>query len=314
MKRAIAFSFALLSLSSPLPASAQDCGGPVRDFHEALGPVRNQHDEGWCYANAAVDLVAYKYRDELKGEKLSAVFQALLNNSIARFKTGSASEGGFIRSAVEATMKWGGCRQDKEDDFLAQGPAGSLKEKITRMVELWRLRKKPALLEKKVGAYIDQGSILSTIGIEGVKAALAETWFEKDWGYNLGKRVCGSRDWQPTYRARMWSDTKYLHLGGAESLLKVIDEQLTANNPVGMDYYADFLTSTSGRKEGGHASVLVGRRWNDQRKTCQYLIRNSWGPACSGYTEDINYDCVDGNLWVSRQQILDNLISISYFY
>ncbi len=62
--------------------------------------------------------------------------------------------------------------------------------------------------------------------------------------------------------------------------------------------------------EDRHAVLVVGRRAAPGGR-CEYKIRNSWGPGCSSYSSRIRPSCSNGSIWVSQNDILSNLISVS---
>jgi len=59
-----------------------------------------------------------------------------------------------------------------------------------------------------------------------------------------------------------------------------------------------------------HTSGIVGRRWNSEKKSCEFLIRDSYGEQCTDY--DPSYDCEDGYVWLNELLIYPNLTSIVY--
>jgi hypothetical protein len=71
---------AIGALAFGIPALVQAEGCSFRDVSVEIGPVRSQGDIGWCYANAAADLLSFHYRNELHGQPVSALYTALLFN------------------------------------------------------------------------------------------------------------------------------------------------------------------------------------------------------------------------------------------
>ena len=62
-----------------------------------------------------------------------------------------------------------------------------------------------------------------------------------------------------------------------------------------------------------HSSTIVGQRWNSVAKTCEFLIRNSWGSKCSCYSESLSsQSCEAGNVWVDTQTLLSVVHSVQY--
>ncbi|MBL7557843.1 MAG: hypothetical protein JNM24_18585 [Bdellovibrionaceae bacterium] len=56
------------------------------DVSDQLGPIRNQGNIGWCYANVAADLLTFRYQDELQGKQASAGYVAITFNQYTKFK------------------------------------------------------------------------------------------------------------------------------------------------------------------------------------------------------------------------------------
>lgn len=50
---------------------------------------------------------------------------------------------------------------------------------------------------------------------------------------------------------------------------------------------------------GPHAVTVVGQKYNDEKKTCEFKIRNSWGKDCDLYAEDLKCE-KDGHIWFSE--------------
>ncbi len=60
-----------------------------------------------------------------------------------------------------------------------------------------------------------------------------------------------------------------------------------------------------------HASTIVGRRWNESRKSCQFLVRDSTDPSCKSY-HYLN-DCEEGHLWVDDKRFMRFVDDLTYF-
>lgn len=75
----------------------------------------------------------------------------------------------------------------------------------------------------------------------------------------------------------------------------------------GSDYY---------KNAGSHVSVLVGRRWNKQSKTCEFLLRNSWGKNCYSYSNpELKGKCDPntGYVWLSNEILKRSVTEAVYF-
>jgi hypothetical protein len=58
-----------------------------------------------------------------------------------------------------------------------------------------------------------------------------------------------------------------------------------------------------------HAMTVVGRRWNSSNNSCEYKIRNSWGPSCDAFNVT---DCVDGTFWVDSNLLRSTTQHVVY--
>lgn len=95
-----------------------------------------------------------------------------------------------------------------------------------------------------------------------------------------------------------------------------IDKALESKNIAGLTYnYAPVINSTG---TAMHASVVVGRKFNEKTRQCEYLVRNSHGRSCAAShpetrcdtscNEDINKNCkrTNGYFWIS-ERLLNNV-------
>lgn len=98
---------------------------------------------------------------------------------------------------------------------------------------------------------------------------------------------------------------------------KQINSLLTADipTPVGIGYCHDSLFS---KEEVNcaptHASVIIGRRFNHENKTCEFLIRDSYGPSCDNAEGKSRYawPCENGNVWIDSNKLLRSASSITW--
>lgn len=89
-----------------------------------------------------------------------------------------------------------------------------------------------------------------------------------------------------------------------------ISESLRNGYPVGVGYDSDLFHSgrKSPQKEAGHASLIVAQRWNPKTKTCEFKLRNSWGPSCKGYHPDFSgARCDAGSFWLTEKDLRDRV-------
>lgn len=128
----LAFSFAIANGSTSTRGD--------EDYSELLGPVRTQGNIGWCYANAAADLISYQYRNEWRGFQASATWIAFhYNLSENREKPGTFifREGGDIEDAIRyaAAYKYS-CPRQLDTILMENGMDIPLKQKLYSLEEL----------------------------------------------------------------------------------------------------------------------------------------------------------------------------------
>ena len=111
---------------------------------------------------------------------------------------------------------------------------------------------------------------------------------------------------------------QYIQVGSAntsKSAAFVIESNLNRHRPTGIDYSACFLNGGPdlgvGTTACSHASSVVGRRINQKTGVCEYKIRNSWGSSCDNYRKDLKANCENGNIWVSRAEVTQNLQGVT---
>ncbi|AFY00795.1 C1 family peptidase [Bdellovibrio bacteriovorus] len=279
--------------------------------NDTLGPVRDQDGIGWCYAFAAADLLTYRL-----GKKVSAVDLALnyndkWDNNLLK-QVGWAEhefEGAASRNSQEVTIektaqKGGACLEENlrsEDN----GPA-SLMENL---IQLDKLKRDTAELTpircpsaQKIFPTINTKELMD-IAKESSRASFIAS---------LSNKAC-----EPRISLKgIEVERKGSHLLGdalkndKSEMFAALDEQLNRKNIVAISYYASILYNANAPVTGGHASSIVGRKYNRKSGECEYLIRNSWGRGCNSY--DTRYKCEEGNIWIPKSIVSKGLRNVSY--
>lgn len=309
-----------LSIFLTMTLSAAAFGADERhctsvDMREALGPNRDQGNMGWCYANTTADLLSYRFRDELRGERVSSGYIALAFNHT--YFQQPNSEGGNVWLAAYMAQREGVCLEDVEEKILSSGPRFKLKQKLSGLLYLKQHfdetdgQSLDGDLAKYYGKY---DSALLTMPRGDLRRL-----FKFSSRHNVAKKfadyMCRGQKVFPDKVTNTYVDSRWLYLGSTRPLLLQIHHQLDLANIIGINYYADFFDYDNAPKtpEGRHASSIVGRRWNKEKKTCELLIRNSWGDRCTGYKAASLKEpgvCDKGNIWVSEKVLGKYLTSI----
>ncbi len=92
-------------------------------------------------------------------------------------------------------------------------------------------------------------------------------------------------------------------LPGGSSLFPALDDELNKSPLVGINYNADTVHDSKTGIFNNHTASIVARYYDATQKSCQYIIRNSYGTLCSG-------DCKGGYYSVSEKSLNAGLTQI----
>lgn len=304
---AILLAFPALAIAFN-PTSESDCS-PIDLRNPRLGDVRNQGKIAWCYAFTAADMLSYTFGHN----QISAADVALNYNEslVGRIMTtvdpnGNPHETGFTKVAIVKAMKDGVCPEEvfPSETWVKVVDGVELNIPMPQaMKEIEGLHKKRHELTSKNLPFhfkfknVDREEFLS----------LLQTKKLRNFYYELRNEACGEdrEDFNARWKTKMVFRNK--------SIFWRIGEQMDLGRLVAMDYDARILENKDHRGvklSELHTSSIVGRRWNKERNTCEYLIRDSHGVQCSRY--DSSYECESGNVWLNESQIYGSITSIVY--
>ena len=97
--------------------------------------------------------------------------------------------------------------------------------------------------------------------------------------------------------------------------IDVINRLLDDNRIASVHYKASIFGSPFADNSSGHLSSVVGKRWNEEIKQCQYLIRNSWGADWNPNFENSEVQRApnhSGHAWVSKSALGRVLTNVQY--
>jgi hypothetical protein len=279
----------------------------------SLNRPRNQDSVGWCYAYTASDLLS-----NALGKNVSAVQLSGLYNDKFISKVFTSGEGGYVVSTLEEAQKYGVCLESdlpSEDyEFSQLGINLEMLFKKTRelgknyskrIVTTTRGKdsqttSKPMFTKAQVMADI---CLNSQVAVSSLQQLFPRLTLEQISEILLKSGVNAFTEMTKSCQREKDSILSSLEIKRewrSSQLYKTIDEQLSKGNILGISYNFDMLEDS---KKGGffmnHASSIVGRRFNDKTMSCEYLLRNSWGTSCNGYSED--YECSNGHVWINEE-------------
>lgn len=104
-------------------------------------------------------------------------------------------------------------------------------------------------------------------------------------------------------------NTKYIDSASERvAALQQLNRALDQRHPAQVGVHFSFAMRTPSLDDR-HAVLVVGRRAGPGG--CQYKIRNSWGQGCASYNSSIRSTCSNGTIWVSQNDLLRSLTTIS---
>ena len=306
------------------PTSQQNCT-PIDLRNETLASVRNQKNVSWCYAFTAADMLAHTFNQT---EKISAadiaigynrtkigLFVRWLDVNLLNRKDPTLRlmphQTGLNKLALIQSMKDGWC---PERVFPSESWT-----KMLRTKNGWTQLEIPleqAMLE--ISAMHDIRKSLTVENIpfyyrfKNVDAhAFVQLLQKKKIASiysSLREAVCRDDRYAFDYNWKVKMVIKN------PKVFNRISEQLENGRLVGLDYDSRILRNSRSRGvklSELHTSSLVGRRWNQNTSSCEYLIRNSYGDKCEN-RYDQSYECESGNLWLSESSIYKTMTSTVY--
>lgn len=314
------------------------------DQREKMPPIRDQDSIGWCYAYTAADLVSFKSNQNVSAIDIAINYNNFTNqeSTISGIRNATASlfsadnlsqgfqnagrnlrqassnvmlnserEGGFSGAAIEASKRKGGfcLERDLPSDSYETSKLGQTMEIISEFENVLGRSVADNPREAQMAANIlcdmagnSLAEIFGALKVQDIADILVQS-YRNDLASSLRDLSCKNR-------VNVSGEMKII---SSKDRMRRIDEVLTGGGIVGFDYYIEALglNQNASQTNGLHASTIVGRRWNEELNTCQYLVRNSWGESCTYYEEPDR--CEKGNVWIDRDQIQRNTIA-SYIY
>lgn len=297
------------------------------DLRKTMGPVMNQSGIGWNFAYTAGDLISFRLGKKISPIDLSVQFfkktDSLIRNNRAdilrddvaiaqRLNSLTAAQ---IKSVLADSAEIGLCLDEKinlngssfnKDIFES---LQNLNQLGAREIYVGKINADNCKKTKKLE------NIFPGVDIFELKNIAAQNTVIEMTDASLSQ-FCQSRI-RPTV------DLKYGNINNEDVHLQshVLSSQqfqrmlavLEKNQPVGLSLIMDDIFELGGgdeiRKNARHTMTLVGRRPNKETSSCEYILRNSWGPECY---KDYKVKCEDGNLYVDEKIMRKSVVSADF--
>jgi predicted metal-dependent HD superfamily phosphohydrolase len=306
--------FVLVAMASIAQAktSKEQCT-PVEGLQEKLGPIRDQSDVGWCYANTAADMLTAYYDTSKMGYmsvlQLAIIYNLSWETSLNFFDGGSVAR--TLKTALRTAnasdrsqdlLKFGFCPESLESEEMSMGPQSALSLKVGKLMDLktsFDLGRfdlvKNQIFRGKYLNLLSQGGFVDAIPEQSLYQALEKST-PGNFLLHFSDLLCGARRFYNSNKdlnviTHMKTGTTQLKNSKGElctvpvefDLVKDVHRQLDQKNLVAASLSMELIKAGGDLERGrqvysGHALSVVDRRW--QNGSCQLKLRNSWGSKC----------------------------------
>ena len=122
----------------------------------------------------------------------------------------------------------------------------------------------------------------------------------------LRSRNCIARRYQPGIKIGFNASAS------PKVMVALVNRELNRGKVVGIAFHSNVIYAIPD-DEDGHVVTVVGRRWNSQRKTRQYLIRDTFGAARDIYKPHIESPPqMKGYIWLDENDLLENIFEVNF--
>ncbi len=307
----------MLLLIHTIPARSENCSNV--DLRDKFGPVRNQDGVGWCYSFAAADMIGFKNNGrarvsaaELVQQYMSTPIlksQTLAVNTVGQYEyintykdASDKYRGGQVHEILKLAANKGVCLEKDIPSELNGGP--TINEAYSQIIGLTKhVKHNSRYVNNCIQASSYYRNFFPRLSVREIQSAMNTAAYQGVIS-KLQAQSCKTR-----YAADFQASEVGFESRDKQKMAQIIRSQLDANKPVAIGYRIGLIMNHA-NPNGGHGSVLVGRRKN-RAGACEYLIRNSYGRSCDGYKNPSK--CNQGNIWVTEKDLFESMLSATYF-
>lgn len=300
-------------------------------------PVYSQTN-GTCYAYSgalAIDAWRKSHRP-LEREQLTNPFELAVGNGQlenGQIRLSDTVSGGSLCSVVKYARKKGVCPQGVLPLKVEDGESLGKKVRKLGLIQDQYKKLSAAKRDQAEGQQLVESlkETLLSFGLEQDQipstAALESALLEGRQAYQrqvLTEPSCGGRrlEVESPEGEQMSCRNHSTVFDSSESIIRQIEARLTSPQslPVGIAYCSHVLkrgpkyTGFSHRVRdlelpdtdacGGHVSVVIGKRLHPETGKREFLIQNSWGKQCGGYSPA--WECDKGKIWIDAEALARN--------
>jgi hypothetical protein len=284
-----------------LIANAKDCEFAQVDTKN-MPDNQTQNDLEWCFAFSAANTLSFYEK-----EKLSPYHIALLHhlNPVIAKQISNKNLGEVFGSPGKAMLI-----------AAILSPSGICQESEAKQEEnFWR--KRSDFFNKLAQETSSIQALRCDPNAPPVLKELSENILQALEKLSGGKKAaafldvtCEKHKMSNQYSSKSF---KYADLknNSSDFLLSEVNRILDKSEPLSIGYSIGVILPDHKyqNKDYIHASTVVGRKWNENLKLCEYLIRDSYNKKdCSAANSKIR--CVGHDFWVDESTLKANLMSV----
>lgn len=314
----------LVEASNNEESSRKSSCNEINNWPSHLNAPRDQSSSNWCYAYALADLISVKKNKIVSATDIALQFNSIsprrqLEKSINEFterKTDKIIKDyqlsdqipksviyetqvgyGFPAEAFQYIQKQGVCSEsdlpsdnNSIDQINNYNKIQDLKNKIDLMNNRCQFGDvRVASLSFPHLSLFKTVQIMSETSQRNLIKTLAD---ENCQGKRMALNDIQFKSYLPVASKR--SDRVLA--------MKIIDQKLSNNQILGIGYDLKVFG-----ENGAHASSIIGRRYNEKTKECEYALRNTWGTKnnLSSYKENKN-----GVYYIPKCELINSMLDI----
>ncbi|MCM0606877.1 MAG: hypothetical protein KA715_12375 [Xanthomonadaceae bacterium] len=279
----------------------KSCQPPLDIRKPILGAVRNQGESSWCAHFALADVLTYKLNQRISAADVAINFYDFPLIQALKDVSGwndSVMKAGFEKEAFTRLKSAGGACL--EINFKSEGlDYSNLKNALRDIhtIKKYDLVDDDPVCKNKYSPPF-QALFPNLKNPYGVLKSSSNLRVIK----NLADQACGKRIDISNLEA--YYDLAITE-SGKKNAFKIIDEQLAKKNILSIEFDSKTLQASN---PSLHVNTVVGRRFNQKKNRCEYLVRGTWGPDAA----DNDIEVESGNYWVPKWNLMRNLIGVTY--
>lgn len=289
--------------------------------------ARDQRDSNLCYAFASADMLSFELKKPVSAFHLAIQYNRRLTlidkawrgvESLFGEAQAEFPEGGFMHAAIrQAINKFGVCSEN-----LIQSDSGrrSFKDEMKSLNQILASTEsesaKIAKINEVMSPYFTDQSFGDKDPRDLYQQALRVSKPNAlSFLSHLSDAVC-SQD------ARRISNFEVVNSSKPYDFKDDFNRLLLEGKSVGVTYQSEFSHKPDGSETffnsiyPDHVVVAMGQRFNKANRTCEILIRDSYGPSCDHLKDTVSCERKEnqatGYFWMARKDLIEHMGFYTY--